>query len=112
MSGPKLLLFDSMGREIDEHGNLVKSKIIQNSTLKVNQVAIKSKIVNPYLSHVAQPAASSTTGNAEEESTDAGGAKTSLLSLMANSAYFDESIHIRKREGRKDRLLKFVEEGR
>ena len=46
----KALLLDSLGREIDENGNLVKHDINQIKSLKAN-VNIQQKKDNPYLAH-------------------------------------------------------------
>ena len=51
------LRLDSLGREIDEHGNLVKQDVGQIKTLALNNsvVAAKRKKENPYLAHRAPP---------------------------------------------------------
>lgn len=47
------LRLDSLGREIDEHGNLIKQDVGQIKTLALNNsvVAAKRKKENPYLAH-------------------------------------------------------------
>jgi len=51
------LRLDSLGREIDEHGNLVKQEVTQIKTLALNNsvVTAKRKKENPYLAHRAPP---------------------------------------------------------
>lgn len=52
------LRLDNLGREIDEHGNLVKQEIAPVKTLALNNAVVtaKRKKENPYLAHRAPPA--------------------------------------------------------
>ena len=77
--------------------------------MKVNQQAIKSKTVNPYLSHVPAPPS-------KEEILDEILNKTTTVTSSnivpdeVHPAFFDSNIHVRNRE-RKAVSFKFVEEG-
>lgn len=82
---PAPLILDDDGNEIDANGNVIKNKIIRPApTLKINQ-KVNTKVVNPYL---IQP---------KEKD-------------IAPSVV-DYRIHTKIRDAKKDRGLKFREEG-
>jgi hypothetical protein len=87
----KALLLDSLGREIDENGNLVKHDINQTKSLKAN-VNIQQKKDNPYLAHRKL--------NNNDDNND--------------SSFIDHRLSIsnKRSDSRAKKSLSFVEEGK
>lgn len=82
---PAPLVLDDEGNEVDVNGNIIKNKTFKSvATLKINQKSV-TKITNPY----TQP----------------------IKEKEIAPAVIDKRIHIKSRASRKDRALKFREEG-
>lgn len=82
---PAPLILDDEGNEVDVNGNIIKNKTFKSvATLKINQKSV-TKITNPYI----QP----------------------IKEKEIAQAVIDKRIHIKSRDNRKDRALKFREEG-
>ena len=113
------LLLDSQGREIDEHGQLVKYET-QQKTLALNNAVIqaKRKKENPYLAHRTVPSSTIPT------STVLGFTPSSELALQATPQevvdssvttplleVFDERVVVSNRDRRGKKSLHFTETG-
>ena len=114
------LLLDAQGREIDEHGNLVKREIMPVKTLAANMAAVTAnkKKENPYLAHrnssasnvplVASLAPSNSSSAATVVSTDEG-KDLNQPPVPGTDFIVDERIPIRKRELKAKKALHFDE---
>lgn len=106
------LRLDSLGREIDEHGNLVKQEgPIKTISLNTAAALAQKKKENPYLAHrnvlsQAKPAAPSSSSNSHSAAIETIPSGVDL-DQMAQDVYSGSSREIRGK-----RALKFVEAGK
>lgn len=108
----------SVGREIDEFGNLVKINVAQIKTLAANVAEAKGmqKKENPYLAHRAS--ISVVPNNPSGTTTPAVALKTAAVSVNASvteeadSGIFDDRLTLSRRDVRGRKALHFVEPGK
>jgi len=104
----------SVGREIDEFGNLVKINVAQIKTLAANVAEAKGmqKKENPYLAHRAS--ISVVPNNPSGTTTPAVALKTVNASVTeeADSGIFDDRLTLSRRDVRGRKALHFVEPGK
>lgn len=107
----------SVGREIDEFGNLVKINVTQIKTLAANVAEAKGmqKKENPYLAHRAS--ISVVSNNSSGNATPAVALKTAVpvnasTTEEVGSGIFDDRLSLSRRDVRGRKALHFVEPGK
>lgn len=101
----RTLRLDAMGREVDEHGNVVKSSgPVRTLAIHVAEGHALKKKENPYLTHKS----STLTGNSNEN--------PSIESEFVEDsndqeASYDDRLRVRNREAKRKKAFNFVESG-
>jgi hypothetical protein len=105
----RALRLDALGREIDEHGNIVKTTVVKTLAANVAVEMAQKKKENPYLAHRIQPAAPVALPGvlpgvqvADVATAGATGPASDIV---------DERIMVSSRAAKAKRGLKFVEAG-
>ena len=102
----RTLRLDAMGREIDEHGNVIKSSgPVRTLAIHVAEGHAMKKKENPYLSHKS----SNSTGKSDENPS----AESEFVEYDNDQggASYDDRLKVRNRDAKRKKAFNFVESG-